>query len=47
MVQQVGNALGVALIGLVYYTHGFAGSLLYLAATALGVALLWRLSRRP
>lgn len=47
MVQQVGNALGVALIGLVYYTHGFAGALLYLAASALGVALLWRLSRRP
>jgi EmrB/QacA subfamily drug resistance transporter len=42
MVQQAGNALGVALVGLVYYTHGLAGALLYLAACALGVALLWR-----
>jgi EmrB/QacA subfamily drug resistance transporter len=42
MVQQAGNALGVALIGLVYYTHGFAASLVYLAASAFGVALLWR-----
>ena len=32
----------VALIGLVYYTHGFAASLVYLAASAFGVALLWR-----
>jgi predicted MFS family arabinose efflux permease len=45
MVQQAGNALGVALVGIVYYAHGLAGSLLYLAACALGVALLWRLFR--
>jgi EmrB/QacA subfamily drug resistance transporter len=44
MVQQAGNALGVALIGIVYYAHGLAGSLVYLAASALAVALLW--SRR-
>jgi MFS family permease len=42
MVQQTGNALGVALIGLVFYSYGFAGSLLYLLASALGVAVLWR-----
>lgn len=42
MVQQGANAVGVALIGLVFYSYGFAGSLLYLAATALLVALLWR-----
>lgn len=41
MVQQVGNALGVALVGIVYYAHGLPGSLLYLACTALGVAVLW------
>jgi EmrB/QacA subfamily drug resistance transporter len=42
MVQQTGNALGVALIGLLYYTGGFAPSLLYLAATAGVVAGLYR-----
>lgn len=47
MVQQVGNALGVALIGLVYYAQGFAGSLLYLAACAAAVALLWRVFLLP
>lgn len=41
-VQQGANAVGVALIGLVFYSYGFAGSLLYLAATAVLVALLWR-----
>lgn len=41
-VQQAANAIGVALIGLLFYSYGFAGSLVYLAATALLVALLWR-----
>lgn len=41
MVQQAGNALGVALVGIVYYAQGLAGSLVYLAASALAVALLW------
>jgi EmrB/QacA subfamily drug resistance transporter len=42
MVQQGANAIGVALIGLVFFSYGFPGSLLYLAASALLVALLWR-----
>ncbi|MBA2676339.1 MFS transporter [Ramlibacter sp.] len=54
MVQQTGNALGVALIGLLFYgqLHGavtpaayadaFAASLVYLTVSALGVALLYR-----
>ena len=52
-VQQVGNALGVALIGILYYgalgqgaglavTRAFGISLLYLFALALGVAVLYR-----
>jgi MFS family permease len=52
-VQQAGNALGVALVGLVFYglssgagaaavKSGFAAALLYLLALALGVALLYR-----
>jgi EmrB/QacA subfamily drug resistance transporter len=53
-VQQVGNALGVALIGMVFYgaghqtpapsaaIAGFAPSLLYLLATSLTVAVLYR-----
>lgn len=48
-VQQVGNALGVALVGLVFYgtlaagqAHAFAASLLFLAATAGAVAVLYR-----
>jgi predicted MFS family arabinose efflux permease len=40
--QQLGNALGVALIGLVFYGAGFAHSLLYLLATSLIVAVLYR-----
>ena len=47
MVQQAGNALGVALVGLVYYTHGLAGALLAFAVCALGVALLWRRAFSP
>jgi len=52
-VQQVGNALGVALIGILFYGHSgmaaaaqaFGASLLYLFALALGVAALyWRLN---
>ncbi len=52
-VQQVGNALGVALIGILFYGHSgtaaaaqaLGASLLYLFALALGVAALyWRLS---
>ncbi len=55
-VQQAGNALGVALIGIVYYGQLHAGgdsgqalgfSLLYLWVSALSVAVLHRLSRRP
>jgi EmrB/QacA subfamily drug resistance transporter len=54
MVQQTGNALGVALIGLLFYgqldgaatpaSYGdaVAASLAYLAASALGVAVLYR-----
>jgi EmrB/QacA subfamily drug resistance transporter len=55
-VQQAGNALGVALIGIVYYGQLQAGavasgqalglSLLYLWVSALSVALLHRLSQR-
>jgi predicted MFS family arabinose efflux permease len=52
-VQQVGNALGVALIGIVFYgSHGamtpqgsaagFARSLLYLCGLALGVFILYK-----
>ena len=41
-VQQLGNALGVALIGLVFYGAGFAHSVLYLLATSLIVAVLYR-----
>jgi len=47
--QQVGNALGVALIGILYYgigrgsaAHAFGASLLYLLALALVVAFLYR-----
>ena len=47
--QQVGNALGVALIGILYYrvehgtpVHGFGASVLYLFALAIAVALLYR-----
>ena len=52
-VQQVGNALGVALIGILYYgaldretglarsTHAFGISLLYLLALAVGVAVVY------
>lgn len=47
MVQQAGNALGVALVGLVHYAHGLAGSLLYLAGCAVGVALLWGVFQLP
>jgi predicted MFS family arabinose efflux permease len=48
-VQQASNAIGVALIGLVFYSHGFAGALVYLAASALLVAAGWWkvLSLRP
>lgn len=46
MVQQAGNALGVALIGLVFYTHGFAGALAYLTASALLVAASWAIRAR-
>lgn len=47
-VQQASNAIGVALIGLVFYSRGFAGALLYLTASALLVAVLWKASRtRP
>ena len=46
MVQQAANALGVALIGLVFYMHGFAGSLLYLLVSALLVATLWAWRRQ-
>jgi predicted MFS family arabinose efflux permease len=45
-VQQTGNALGVALIGLVFFSQGLAGSLLYLLASALLVAALYPLSLR-
>jgi EmrB/QacA subfamily drug resistance transporter len=48
-VQQVGNAVGVALIGMLYdgaggpgAAHAFGISLLYLMALALGVAALYR-----
>jgi EmrB/QacA subfamily drug resistance transporter len=53
-VQQVGNALGVALIGILYYSvsgkgmepadaaPAFGASLIYLFVLALGVALLYR-----
>lgn len=46
-VQHMGNALGVALIGMLYYAPqasaaGFARSLAYLAALAVAVALLHR-----
>ena len=52
-VQQMGNAAGVALIGILYYGvlkhgsaqaawHAFGASLLYLCALALGVAALYR-----
>ena len=44
-VQQLGNALGVALIGIVFYgagSAGFAHSLIYLLATSLIVAVLYR-----
>jgi EmrB/QacA subfamily drug resistance transporter len=53
-VQQMGNALGVALIGIVFYgaagrqgdvaaiTHAFGASLLYLLVLALAVAVLYR-----
>lgn len=47
--QQVGNALGVALIGILYYgvearagMHGFGASLVYLFVLAIAVALLYR-----
>lgn len=55
-VQQAGNALGVALIGIVYYGQlqdgaeafgqALGGSLLYLWAAALSVALLHRPAQR-
>jgi hypothetical protein len=48
-VQQVGNALGVALIGILYYGagsaqagHALGVSLVYLFVLALGVAVLYR-----
>ena len=44
-VQQASNAIGVALVGLVFYSHGFAGALVYLAGSALLVAGLWRRAR--
>jgi len=55
-VQQIGNALGVALVGLVFYgalagagrvgyEHAYAAALVYLAASALLVAVTYR--RRP
>jgi EmrB/QacA subfamily drug resistance transporter len=47
MVQQSGNALGVALIGLVFHAGGFAASLLALAAGAVAVALLSTRLRQP
>jgi EmrB/QacA subfamily drug resistance transporter len=47
--QQVGNALGVALIGILYYgvephtaAHAFGASLVYLFALAIAVAFLYR-----
>lgn len=47
--QQVGNALGVALIGILYYgaqprdaVHAFGASLVYLFVLAISVALLYR-----
>ncbi len=47
--QQVGNALGVALIGILYYgaeprtaKHAFGASLVYLFVLAISVALLYR-----
>ncbi len=52
MVQQSGNALGVALIGLLFYgsvasgyAHAYAVSLLFLAGSALSVAWLYRRAR--
>lgn len=52
MTQQVGNALGVALIGLLFYGAsgpaqglGFEVSLAYLAASALAAAALYRRAR--
>jgi EmrB/QacA subfamily drug resistance transporter len=42
MVQQASNAIGVALIGLVFYSYAFAGALVYLAVSAALVAALWR-----
>lgn len=54
-VQQVGNALGVALIGFLFYghhgtataAHGFGASLVYLLALALVVAALYRRLNPP
>ena len=44
--QQVGNALGVALIGILYYAQAtgraFGASLVYLFVLAIAVALLYR-----
>ena len=51
--QQVGNALGVAITGVLFFgaaggvAAGFARSLLELAALGLAVALLSRLLPRP
>ena len=51
--QNVGNAIGVAVIGVLFYgalSHGFAGafelSVVALAVVLIGVAALTRLSRR-
>lgn len=55
-VQQIGNALGVALVGLVFYgvlrtgdrAHAFSAALLSLAASALLVAVVdGRTRHRP
>jgi EmrB/QacA subfamily drug resistance transporter len=54
MVQQIGNSLGVALIGIVFYntldsgyTHAFQFGLVYTAITALVVAVLVTRFPRP
>lgn len=45
-IQQVGNSLGVALIGVLFYAapvrQGYAAGLCYLALMALGVAVMYR-----
>ncbi|ARU04515.1 MFS transporter [Comamonas serinivorans] len=49
--QQLGNALGVALIGVLFFAApvraGYAAGLAYLGLLAVGVALLYRVWARP